>query len=175
MPINRAYSYHLEFFELTNIAQLVKILNETDSEDVVAGLRCISSLCVTCGESAYEQAQNELKSANCIEILLNLLSKNKNEMVKAEAAFALASICLDNSVNMKTLTELDPLFYSFIVILLNSIDPNVRLIATKSIGRFSISIIPQEDQILEQGALSYQFFKVFYFCFQNLFFFQIYF
>jgi hypothetical protein len=160
LPVNESYCYHTNFFELTNIVQLVKILSQSDPVELVASLRCISSLCVVCGDNAFERAQDELKSVDCIEILMNILCKNKDGLVKAEASLALASICLDNKNNMKFLMQLDPLFYSFIVVLLNSIDERVRLTAIKAISRFSLNSVPQEDNILQQGALSYQFFKV---------------
>jgi hypothetical protein len=67
----------------------------------LAALRCLKKLCAMCGDNSHRKAQEVVKNSEAMPILMNLFLNSKSNLIKVEAANALAYICLENKEHIK--------------------------------------------------------------------------
>jgi hypothetical protein len=160
-PPNSNTSIHDEFLNLHGISPLVRVLTNEKEHIVLAVIRCIQHLCIRTGYNPFKEAQNEIKKCEGITFLVAIMLHVKQDLIKAEAAVALAYLCLNNQTNMEITAETLDFDYVHIFKLLKNKSKQIQLLGSKALSLFGLNNMEQKRAMAKVGGIPYVHFDQF--------------
>ena len=146
-----------KIFQVGGVIPLVHVLKQDTSERVfLCVIRCLAALAVKPALMPNKGVQDSVCLARGIVLLLQIMCKNPSELVRAEAACALAKLTLGNTDCQKAL-YLDSSFqFRKVFAFATSSDPQVRLVGGEAISVFVYNTPAILQKYLGLGRIEYR-------------------
>lgn len=145
-----------KIFQVGGVIPLVHTLKQDTSERVfLCVIRCLAALAVKPALLPNKGVQDSVCLARGIILLLQIMSENPSELVRAEAACALAKLTLGNTECQKALDSSFK-FCSQVFAFAASTDPQVRLVGGEAISVFVYNCPAILKKYLSLGRIEYQ-------------------
>ena len=143
-------------YQVGGITQLIDILRTNASERVfLCMLHCLSALITKPALVPNTDMQKTVSNINGLCLLVQIMKNNKSNLVRANAACALAKLCLCCSENQEFLKN-DPDFdLKKVFAFATSTDPNVRLVGGEAISVFVYNNPPMLQRYQKLGRIEY--------------------
>lgn len=146
-----------KIFQVGGVIPLVDILKQDTSERVfLCVIRCLAALAVKPALVPNKELQDSVCLARGIILLLQIMSKNPSELVRAEAACALAKLTLGNTDCQRALYFDSSFHFGKVFAFATSSDPQVRLVGGEAISVFVYNTPMILKQYLSLGRIEYQ-------------------
>ncbi|CAG5125020.1 unnamed protein product [Candidula unifasciata] len=132
---------------------LVQLIRTSHEHIVLSVIRALRYLCLGVGYIPHEQNQQTVLQSGGVPILVALLAHSTNEVIRAEAAYTLASVSLGFKETLDEINQNLDFSYVRILKMLYSSQPLVQLTAGSALACFAYNSLHQQREIAIQGGV----------------------
>ena len=152
-----------EIAKANGVMPLVRLLGKanTPAYIILSVLRTLRALCLCLGFRPHTQNQEAVTKEGGLKFLIRYMVQARQDVIKVEAAYTLACVCLSNNANLKA--ALDHKDFSFVHILrqLYDDDEEVHLLAGAALAVFAYNNVANQRNIAMSGGVRYHAFVPF--------------